>query len=246
MSEEKLLEQDIQLAEEQKQELKKIISKESRSGRKLKGIWHIIASILGLIMVLLYFYSSGIRPISAQYNRGIYVLITYVMIFLYFPFWRKSNQERPTFFDICLALLAAFCVGYWMLEFENLNYRAGVYTQLDFIVSIIGILLSLEVCRRVLGWSMTLCGIFFLIYGLYGRYFPSLFAHRGFSLERLSTVLFLEQNGIFGVMANVLVTYVILFIFFGSFLQKSGVGKFFIEWPLALAGKTVAGQPRFR
>lgn len=244
MSEEKLLEQDIQLAEEQKQELKKIISKESRSGRNLKGIWHIIASIFGLIMVLLYFYSSGIRPISAQYNRGIYVLITYVMIFLYFPFWRKSNQERPTFFDICLALLAAFCVGYWMLEFENLNYRAGVYTQLDFIVSIIGILLSLEVCRRVLGWSMTLCGIFFLIYGLYGRYFPSLFAHRGFSLERLSTVLFLEQNGIFGVMANVLVTYVILFIFFGSFLQKSGVGKFFIEWPLALAGKTVGGPAK--
>lgn len=244
MSEEKILAEKLEIDEAQKEKLKKVISKESKSGRKLTGIWHIIASFLGLIMVLLYFYSSGIRPISAQYNRGIYVLITYVMIFLYFPFWRKSNQQRPTFLDIILALLAVFCVGYWILEFENLNYRAGVYNQLDFIVSILGILLSLEVCRRVLGWSMTLCGIFFLVYGLYGRYFPSLFAHRGFSLERLATVLFLEQNGVFGVMANVLVTYVILFIFFGSFLQKSGVGKFFIEWPLALAGKTVGGPAK--
>jgi TRAP transporter 4TM/12TM fusion protein len=91
---------------------------------------------------------------------------------------------------------------------------------------------------------MTLVGVFFLVYGIFGSYFPEPFTHRGFSLERMAITLFMEQDGVFGVMANVLVTYVILFIFFGSFLQKSGVGRFFIDWPMALAGKTAGGPAK--
>ncbi len=49
-------------------------------------------------------------------------------------------------------------------------------------------------------------------------------------------MLFLYQEGVFGVMANVLVSYVILFIFFGAFLNKAGASRFFIDLSLALAG----------
>jgi len=69
-------------------------------------------------------------------------------------------------------------------------------------------------------------------------------AHRGFGFERLCTFLFLTPNGVFGVMANVLATYVILFIFFGAFLHKSGAGKFFIDLPLAIAGNSTGGPAK--
>ena len=68
------------------------------------------------------------------------------------------------------------------------------------------------------------------------RTFPGALGHRGLSIHDIGITLFISLDGVFGIMANVLVTYVILFIFFGAFLQKSGVGKFFIDWPLALAG----------
>ena len=73
---------------------------------------------------------------------------------------------------------------------------------------------------------------------------PEVIAHRGFLVERLCTSLFITTNGVFGVMANVLATYVILFIFFGAFLQKSGAGKFFIDLPMALAGRSTGGPAK--
>jgi TRAP transporter 4TM/12TM fusion protein len=232
------------LAPEQKEKLKKIQAKESKIGRKLTGFWKMLISVMGVTMVLFYFYAAGISPVSDQYHRGVYVLLTYVMIFLIFPFREKSNKNRPTVFDIALALIALFTVGYWMYEYEALTYRMGVESKMDVWVSIVGVLLSLEVCRRVLGWAITITGSFFLVFGYFGPYFPNIVAHRGFSLERLATNLYLTQDGVFGVMAGVLVTYVILFIFFGSFLQKSGVGRFFIDWPLALAGRTAGGPAK--
>jgi len=152
--------------------------------------------------------------------------------------------KNPTLSDIMFALASAAVIYYWILEFEVLNYRAGAETNLDAMISIIGVILSLEVCRRVLGWSMTFIGIAMFLYGYLGPIFPDIIAHRGFGIERLCTALYLTTNGVFGVMANVLATYVILFIFFGAFLHKSGAGKFFIDFPLALAGRTTGGPAK--
>jgi TRAP transporter 4TM/12TM fusion protein len=156
----------------------------------------------------------------------------------------KRWEQNPTLSDLLFALASAATVYYWIHEFEYLNYRAGAENELDALVSIVGILLSVEVCRRVLGWSMTLIGVGMICYGYFGPHFPDIVAHRGFGIERLATALYLTTNGVFGVMANVLATYVILFIFFGAFLHKSGAGKFFIDLPLAIAGRSTGGPAK--
>jgi TRAP transporter 4TM/12TM fusion protein len=156
----------------------------------------------------------------------------------------KKWPNNPTLSDILFALTSVAVIYYWIHEFEVLNYRAGAETHLDAIISIVGIILSLEVCRRVLGWSMTFIGIGMFLYGYLGPIFPDIIAHRGFGIERLCTALYITTNGVFGVMANVLATYVILFIFFGAFLHKSGAGKFFIDFPLALAGRSTGGPAK--
>ncbi|MFP4236622.1 MAG: TRAP transporter permease [Desulfonatronovibrio sp.] len=234
----------VQEVVEQKEVLDKIQAKEAKFGRRLSPFWFIFVSLLGVVMVFFYMYSAGVQPFSDQYHRGVYVLLTYVMIFLSFPFWSRSSHHRPTIIDIGLALTSVFVVGYWILEFESLAYRSGAETQMDIWVSMVGIALSLEVSRRVLGWSITIGGLLFILYGVFGPYMPGIIAHRGFDIERLTAFLFLTQDGVFGVMCNVLVTYVIIFIFFGAFLQQSGVGRFFIDWPLALAGKSLGGPAK--
>ncbi|WP_022661171.1 TRAP transporter permease [Paucidesulfovibrio longus] len=232
------------LSAENKEQLKKIMEKDAKAARKLHGFWGLFISVLGVFMVSFYYFNAGVQSTATNYYRGIYVLITYVLVFLCYPMLASSNRERPTALDILLALVSVGCIGYWIIEFPDLNYRMGAETQLDLAVSLVGLVVSLEVCRRVLGWSMTIAGLLFLFYGYFGPYFPGPLAHRGLTVHDIGITLFISLDGVFGIMANVLVTYVILFIFFGSFLHKSGVGKFFIDWPLALAGKTTGGPAK--
>jgi TRAP-type uncharacterized transport system fused permease subunit len=227
-----------------KVKLDEIVRRDAKIGRVMTGFWYYMCSALVIFMVFFYMYNAGWRPVSAQYHRGIYVLLTYVLVFLAYPFWRRSPQRRPSVFDVILAVVAAVVTGYWIVEFEALNYRMGVETRLDYFMSMVGIIVSLEVCRRVLGWSLTIVGAAFIGYCYFGPYMPDIIAHRGFSLERIVTHVYLKQEGVFGIMADVLVTYVILFIFFGAFLKKSGAGKFFLDLPLALAGRSTGGPAK--
>jgi TRAP transporter 4TM/12TM fusion protein len=317
------IEEIKELSAEEKEKFKKLLEKDSKSFRTPAGFWKWVIAILGAIMVVFYFYSAGLKAVATQYHRGVYVFITFVLVFLLYPAGRgymrwllalllgiisagaaatlllfssaadfraklgefgdlwsdqgvaaalggagslwliaivalliaallifvdsqmvKRWPQCPTLSDIGFALTAAAAVYYWISQFELLNYRAGAENELDALVSIIGIVISLEVCRRVLGWSMTLIGIGFICYGYFGPYFPDVIAHRGFGIERLCTALYITTNGVFGVMASVLATYVILFIFFGAFLHRSGAGKFFIDLPMALAGRSTGGPAK--
>ena len=301
---------DLQdLSAEEKEKLNKLMEKDSKSYRSPTGFFKLLVAVLGAGMVLFYFYTAGLAAVATQYHRGVYVFVTYVLVFLLYPAGKtwmriplsliigaviscaiaglgfyesvdafhseitggnmglfggivtgtviigftatfldnlvmKKWPENPTLSDILYALVSAAVVYYWIHEFEVLNYRAGAETNLDAMISIVGIILSLEVCRRVLGWPMTFIGIGLFLYGYMGPIFPDIIAHRGFGIERLCTALYLTTNGVFGVMANVLATYVILFIFFGAFLHRSGAGKFFIDFPLALAGRSTGGPAK--
>ena len=229
--------------------LDELMEKDAKSGRELSRFWYWLTAGLGIFMVLFYVYNAGILPVDTQYHRGIYILVTFVMVFLTYPMMRKSRTDRPSISDIVLALISIGVIGYWIMEYENLNYRMGSETSLDTVVAVIGILISLEAARRVLGMAMTLAGVGFLVYLLWGNLLEDLpvldaFAHDGFRVTRALNFLFYNQDGIFGIMANVLVTYVILFIFFGAFLKASGASKFFIDLPLAIAGKSVGGPAK--
>lgn len=307
---------------EEREKLKKIVEKDSKSFRKPTGFWSWIVAALGAALVLFYFYAAGVSSVGTQYHLGVYVLITYILVFLLYPagktwvraglnlllsfilscaasifFYYKNHtlfyerlmdvseqfhtglgaglsalmpmwpllltvavlavmlhyadvfcarrwENLPTSSDVLFALVATGVVYYWLSQFEALNWRAGAENELDALISITGILISFEVCRRVLGWSMTLIGLTMVAFAYFGPYLPELLAHRGFSFERICNALFLTTNGVFGVMANVLATYVILFIFFGAFLHKSGAGRFFIDLPLAMAGRSTGGPAK--
>ncbi|MCP4292258.1 MAG: TRAP transporter fused permease subunit [bacterium] len=229
--------------------LDELMEKDAKSGRELKNFWYWLTSALGIFMVLFYVYNAGILPVDTQYFLGVYVLLTFVLVFLTYPMSNKSRFDQPSISDMVMALISIGVVGYWILEYENLNYRAGSYTQTDTLVAVVGILVSLEAARRVLGMAMTMAGVGFLVYLFWGNLMEDVpvldaFAHDGFSLTRSLNFLFYNQDGIFGIMANVLVTYVILFIFFGAFLKASGASKFFIDVPLAIAGKSVGGPAK--
>ncbi len=207
---------------------------------KLNKFEKVVFDILAVILVLFYSYSAVLKPAATQYHRGIYVIITYVMIFLVY----KSKNPILRAVDYLLIIVSVFTVGYWILNFEVISYRMGAETLFDQYVAVAGVLIGIEVARRVVGTVFVVMGAILLAYGVYGAYMPDLIAHAGDTFPQLCTSIFYKSDGVFGIMANVLATYVILFVLFGSFLEASGAQRFFIDFPLAAVGHKVGGPAK--
>ena len=207
---------------------------------KLNRFEKIVFDALSVFLVLFYSYSAVLQPASTQYHRGIYVIITYVLAFLLY----KSKSRIMRGVDYLLIFLSIFSIGYWILNFEVINYRTGAETPFDMFVAVIGVLIGIELARRVVGNVFVIMGAVLLLFGVYGDYAPDLIAHAGDTFPGLCTSIFYKSDGVFGIMANVLATYVILFVLFGAFLEKSGAQKFFIDFPLAAVGHRMGGPAK--
>ena len=193
--------------------------------------------MLSVFLVLFYILSATVLPAATEYHRGIYVFITYVLVFIL----HRSDHHFLKYLDYSLLALAALSVSYWIFNYEALNYRAGAETILDQTVAVVGVLLGIEVARRVIGPVFVILAALLLVYGVYGMHFPALIAHPGASFPELCTTIFYKEDGVFGLMANVLATYVVLFVIFGAFMKQSGAQKFFIDFPLAAVGHRLGG-----
>ena len=196
--------------------------------------------ILSLALVVFYSYSAVLAPAATQYHRGIYVVITYVLVFLLY----RSRGTPGRVVDYLLMAASVVCIGYWMWNFEAINYRVGAETELDRWIAMAGVLLGIELARRVMGNVFVVLGAVMLLYGVYGDYAPDLISHAGDTFPELCTSIFYKSDGVFGIMANVLATYVILFVIFGAFLEASGAQRFFVDFPLAAVGHRVGGPAK--
>jgi TRAP transporter 4TM/12TM fusion protein len=122
--------------------------------------------------------------------------------------------------------------------------RAGLPTTMDLTVGFIGILLLLEATRRVSNPILPGIAIFFLFYCYAGRYFPAMFAHRGFNVMRIINHMYMGTEGVFGIPLGVSATFVFMFILFGAFLEQTGMGRFIIDLSMALAGWSTGGPAK--
>ena len=204
---------------------------------KLHRFEQIVFDVLAVCLVLFYSYSAVIQPASTQYHRGIYVIVTYVLVFLLY----QSKTKLGRVIDYLLILLSIISIGYWIQNFEVIAYRAGAETTLDKSIAVIGVLIGVELARRVVGSVFVIIGAVMLLYGVYGEYAPELISHAGDTFPDLCTSIFYKSDGVFGIMANVLATYIVLFVIFGAFLEKCGAQRFFIDFPLAAVGHRIGG-----
>ena len=109
------------------------------------------------------------------------------------------------------------------------------------IFGFIGIIVTLEATRRAVGPELPIVTIVFLLYAYFGRSMPGMLAHRGFDIRRIVGHMYFTTEGIMGTPLGVSATFVFMFILFGSFLDKTGVGQFFIDFAYALTGSTRSG-----
>ncbi|MBM7604010.1 TRAP transporter 4TM/12TM fusion protein [Metabacillus crassostreae] len=215
--------------------------------RKLTGIVGKIVFIGLLAFSLFQLYTAIFGIFTAQIQRTIHLGFALTLIFLLFPANRKSKKTHKlqvTWYDGLLALLSVGVGLYWPIFFEKLVMSVGRLTTLDFIVGLIAILLVLEATRRAVGLPITIIAIVFLLYGYFGPYMPGFLSHRGLSLERLVQTMFFTTEGILGTPLAVSSTFIFLFLLFGAFLVKTGVGQYFNDLAVSIAGRSTGGPAK--
>lgn len=223
-------------SEEISKRLEKIKDIEISEGRKLKGITAVAISVIASAMSIFHIYVLIFRAIDPWYFRSFHVGFAGVLIFAMYPAWQKASRDRLIWIDYLFMLLLVSPITYMVIEFDKWIYRVGVIPNtLDFIFSLMFVIAVIEMTRRATGWPLTILSILFIIYGYFGKYMPGLFMHRGYSWERIITYLF-SLEGILSIPVSASATYVFLFVLFGVFVELSGLGKFFVDFAMSVAG----------
>jgi len=221
------------------EQLEELVERFEGKTRRLTGTAGWVTTAALVVMSLYHLYAAQATFIR-HVHLAIHLLFVLVLTFLLYPA-RRERLNRITPADAVLALLAVVSLGYILWDFENFIYRAVIPTRVDLVLGTILILLVLEATRRSVGRALTILVAVFLIYAFVGKWLPAPFGHRGYDLARVVGQLYMTLEGIFGVPLEVSSTFIILFTIYGSFLEQSGAGKFFVDLALALVGRRRAG-----
>ncbi|MBE0547887.1 MAG: TRAP transporter permease [Rubrivivax sp.] len=201
------------------------------------GVTRRLITALAVLMSVFHLWVAFVGPPNAYVMRGLHLAFALVLGFLIMP-GRARVDGRLGVWDGLLVLAAAAAALYPSLNLtyiENRMYYVDDPVLADYVFGGALILLILEATRRATGWALPITALVFLAYGVtVGQ------QSVGIMLDQL----YLTTEGIFGIPLYVSATYVMLFILFGAFVERSGAGKLFMDFALALAGHTSGGPAK--
>lgn len=216
-----------------------------RATRAFSGAWHAIFKTIAAAYSVMLIYSVISSQWTSAELRGMFILLVSVMVFLRYPASGKSPMHRPSAVDFVLIVLSVAAFGNFVIDNEEMAWRAGAPTERDVFFGVIAIALVLEACRRAMSFILPILALLLLMYAYFGPYVPgTLFGHQGFSAMHIVGDVYASMNGIFGFVAYVFIAFVMLFVVMGSLFERFGAGNFFIDLPIALVGRLRGGPAK--
>jgi TRAP transporter 4TM/12TM fusion protein len=217
------------------------------------GIFRLTVTVVAVAMALYHMWAIAFGSPEAIPYRGTHLIFAMVLVFLLYRFRSKTEDavliaaaahgqpvqppktRTPTLVDYALLVLGVLPVLHLFYDYENVTTRIFYVDDLKPIDMIMGTILTLvllEGTRRVIGWALPLTAIVFLIYGMFiARLEPM----------RMMDQLYMTTEGIFGIPLAVSASYVLIFVLFGSFMERTGTGQLFMDFALAITGHTAGG-----
>jgi len=193
-----------------------------------------IVTAIAVAMSLYHMYVAGFGPPEAMIFRGTHLIFALTLVFLLYPF-RPLGAAGWRVLDGALLVVGWAIVLHIFLKYEEFTNRIIYIDELSFwdqFWGVAAVLVVFEGTRRVLGWALPLTALGFLAYAAF-------FTHVKFPI--LMEQLYLSTEGIFGSTLGVSASYVILFVLFGAFMEKSGTGQLFMDFALSITGHTAGG-----
>ena len=181
------------------------------------------------------------KPLPAFYQRSFHFFFVYVLVFSSFSI-RGKEKNCIGWINVAAIISVLVCIVYATWNWEYKAFSRGMEVPLEeMILGGIFILLTMEVARRAVGWTIPIIVILLIIYARFGEYMPGALGHPNYNFERMITSFYISVQGIMGYLAHVSTTFIFIFVFFGSLLRVSGAGDFFIKLAYALLGQVRGG-----
>jgi TRAP transporter 4TM/12TM fusion protein len=166
------------------------------------------------------------------------------IVFLKIPARGKAARTRVPLYDAVLAVIS-FCLGaYLTVRYPILQDELFERRGEAFVVGIFAIPLTIEGLRRTAGWSLVIILLLFLVYALFGDLIPGKLSGRAMKPFVLPGYLAIDNVSLFGLPMTIICTIVILFIFLGQLLLKSGASEWFTDIATALMGRSRGGSAK--
>ncbi|MCA1321551.1 TRAP transporter permease [Bacillus tianshenii] len=229
-------------AEEQEKLLKKYDAEANT--RDLTGYTAKVLFIMLLAFSLFQLYTGIFGQFTAYIQRTVHLGFALTIIFLLFPARKGLKKTKVDWYDYILIGLTIVVCGYWPVFYDTLVQQIGGINTQQTVIGGLAILLVLEATRRAVGLPITIIAGVFMVYALFGPYMPGILIHRGLSMEQLIQSMFFTTEGILGTPLQVSSTYIFLFLLFGAFLVQTGVGNYFNDLAIAIAGKRTGGPAK--
>ncbi|MEH8057713.1 TRAP transporter permease [Gallibacterium anatis] len=207
-----------------------------------KHIITIVAVAYSLFHLYITFY-----PMPTLLQRALHVGIGALLIFLVYPAAKKYSKRGIMWFDWILGILALITAGYLCYEYDALmTTRGGIPNENDIIFAIITTLIVIEAARRLTGYILIIFSLLFLLYPFISSmdFMPDRLLTRYYDIGDIFGQLYLKTEGLYSSAIGASVSFIFLFILFGAFLAKSGMGKLFNDLALALAGSRQGGPAK--
>lgn len=239
---------DIEKAPEHLQEL---VAQADTGGRKPVGMTAAVIFALGLAWALFQFWYASPLPFVLGFGvlndteaRAVHLAFALMLAFLACPATKRSPRDRAPLLDWVFALAGAFAGAYLLLFYSQLAGRPGQPTSMDVVTATVGLVLLLEATRRAVGWPMAVLAMVFIAYAMAGPYMPEVLQHKGASLNRLISHLWLTTEGVYGIALGVSTGAIFVYVLFGTLLDRAGGGNYMMQVSFAALGHLRGGPAK--
>lgn len=213
-----------------------LVEEEEGAAASLQGWSKKVVTGLAVATSLFHMYAAY-EVVPAPLLRTVHVALILSLCFLTFPVAARF-RGRVSWWDWVLLAASVVVAVYLIAGGDALYDRATSPITGDLVIGVIAIGLVLEAVRRASGLIMPLVVSAFLGYAMLGTYLPAPWAHRGYDLGRIVGHMVITLEGIYGSAVDVASTLIIMFTIFGAFLSTSGAGRFFIDFSIAVMGRS--------
>jgi len=238
----------------------KNIDEEGGIKRNLKGFNLKLVAGIAICWTLFQLWYASPLPFLLNFGifidlpaRAIHLAFALTLCFLIYPARKSKSNQSVKFKDYLCVTLSILVTFYIVFDYEGLVNRQGVLANTniiglkipyEMILGSTGIILLLEATRRAIGLPLVFIAVIFIIFSIFGQQMPDLIAHAGLSITRLVGYHWLGGEAIFGIPISVSVSFIFLFVLFGSILDAAGGGKYFLNLAFALVGKMRGGPAK--
>ncbi len=203
--------------------------------RIFTGVWQYVIKGLFLLFAV-FLFANRFVMIEERARMSLFLGIIISLSFIMYPAYKRQSKKKNfvPWYDWILMIVGGFPFFYFAYNVESIVNKAYNIGTAEEVLALIGIICLFEVCRRAVGLPILFVAGGFIVYAfVYGK-----------SLHSILYNLFYTTSGILGTPLNVCSTFIVFFIILGAFLEKTGIGEFFVDLANSIAGATSGGPAK--